>query len=46
MSVEPCRGVKQKFEGLYEALSKKHAMVYAKLIKEYEEWRGFQERNK
>ena len=37
MSEQPSRGVKQKFEGLYEALSRKHAMVYARLIKEYEE---------
>ena len=30
---DPNRGVKQKFEGLYEALSKKHAIEYAKLMK-------------
>ena len=37
MSEQPSCGVKQKFEGLYEALSKKHAMEYARLLKEYEE---------
>ena len=37
MSEQPSRGVKQKFEGLNEALSRKHVMVYARLIKEYEE---------
>ena len=37
MSEEPSRGVKQKFEGLYEALSKKHAVECARLIREYEE---------
>ena len=37
MSEQPSQGVKQKFEGLYEALSRKHAMEYARLIKEYEE---------
>ena len=35
----PSRGVKQKLEELYEALSKKHAMEFAKLMKEYEEMR-------
>ena len=39
--VEPNRGVKQKFEGLYEALTKKHAIGYAKLLKQYEEARAF-----
>ena len=33
MSEQPSRGVKQKFEGLHEALSRKHAMEYARLIK-------------
>ena len=37
MSEETNRGVKQMFEGTYEARSKKHVMVYAKLKKEYEE---------
>ena len=37
MSEQPSRGGKQKFDGLYEALSRKHVMVYARLIKEYEE---------
>ena len=37
MSEEPSRGVKQKFEGLYEAASKKHGVEYARLIREYEE---------
>ena len=46
MSEQPSRGVKQKFEGLYEALSKKHAMEYARLIQEYEEiTRPFRKRN-
>ena len=36
MSEEINRGVKQMFEGIYEARPKKHAMVYAKLMKEYE----------
>ena len=35
----PSRGVKQNLEELYEALSKKHAMEFAKLMKEYEEMR-------
>ena len=39
--VEPNRGVKQKFEGLYEALTKKHAKGYAKLMKQFEEIRAF-----
>ena len=33
MSEEPSRGGKQIFEGLYEALSKKHAVESARLIK-------------
>ena len=37
MSHQPSQGVKQKFEGLFEALSRKHAMEYAVLIEEYEE---------
>ena len=37
MSEQPSRGVKQNFEGFYEALSRNHAMEYARLIKEYEE---------
>ena len=38
--VEPNRGVKQMFEGLYEAWTKKHAMEYAKLMKQYEQMRA------
>ena len=37
MSEQPSRGVTQKFESQYEALAKKHAMEYSKLIKEFEE---------
>ena len=37
MSEQPSQGVKQKFEGLKEALSRKHAMEYARLMIEYEE---------
>ena len=37
MSKQPSQGVKQKFEGLYEALSRRHAMKYARLIEEYED---------
>ena len=37
MSEQPSRGVKQKFEGLYEAFARKHAMEYARLVKEYED---------
>ena len=37
LSEQPSHGVKQKFQGLYEALSRNHAMEYAKLIKEHEE---------
>ena len=37
MSEQPSQGVRQKFEGLYEALTRKHAMEYARLIKECEE---------
>ena len=33
MSEQPSRGVKQKFEGLYDALSRKHAVEHARLIK-------------
>ena len=33
ISEQPCLGVKQKFEGLHEALSRKHAMEYARLLK-------------
>ena len=33
MSEQPSQRVKQKFDGLYEALSRKHAMEYARLIK-------------
>ena len=40
MSEQPSRGVKQKFESQYEALSKKHAMEDAKLMKEYEEMKA------
>ena len=37
LSEQPSRGVKQKFVGLYEALSKKHAMEYARLFNKFEE---------
>ena len=37
LSEQPSQGVKEKFEGLYEALSRKHAMEYARLTKEYKE---------
>ena len=37
MSGQPSQGVKQKFEGLYEALSKKHAVECARLKRKYEE---------
>ena len=32
MSEQPSRGVEQNFEGIYEALSRKHAMEYARII--------------
>ena len=35
MSEQPSRGVKQQFEGLFEALSRKHAMEYARLTREF-----------
>ena len=38
--LEPNRGVKQLFEVLYAALTKKHAMEYAKLMKQYEQMRA------
>ena len=34
---DPNRGVAQKFEVLYEVLSKKHAMEFAKFMQQYEE---------
>ena len=37
LSEQPSQGVKQKFEGLYQALSRKNAMEYARLTKEDEE---------
>ena len=43
MSEESSRGVKQKFEGLHEALSKKHVMEHARLKREYEEMMRFSE---
>ena len=39
MSEEPSRGIKQKFEGLYVASSKKLGVEYARLIREYVEMR-------
>ena len=37
LSDQPNQGVKQKFQGLYEAMSRKHAMEYARLTKDYED---------
>ena len=37
LSEQPSQRVKEKFEGLYEALSRKHAMEYARLTTEYKE---------
>ena len=37
LSDQPNQGVKQNFQGLYEALSRKHTMGYARLTKDYEE---------
>ena len=37
LSDQSNQGVKHKFQGLYEALSRKHAMEYARLTKDYEE---------
>ena len=37
LSEQPRQGVKQKFQSMYEAQSRKHAMECARLTKEYEE---------
>ena len=37
LSDQPNQGAKHKFQGMYEALSRKHAMEYARLTKDYEE---------
>ena len=34
---QPNQGVKQKFQSMYEALSRKHAMEYAKMQKDFGE---------
>ena len=40
MSEELSSGAKQMIEGLYDSLTKKHAMECAKVMKEHEEIKG------
>ena len=45
LSEEPSRGAKKRIEEFSDALTKKHAMEYAKMLKEYEEVKEREKKN-